>query len=76
MTCIAAYLLGVISFGVFILVVLLRVHRTPPPTLRRRNRDRLPEVRNVPPMPVCRVADDAEIGGIRYEHLGMTGLEE
>ncbi|MFM0141757.1 hypothetical protein [Paraburkholderia sp. RL18-085-BIA-A] len=77
---IAAYLLGVLSFGAFMLVMLLRVHRTPPPVLRRRkNRDRLPEVRNVPPMPVCKVAreaDFAEVGGISYQWLGVTGSEQ
>jgi hypothetical protein len=72
---IAAYLLGLLSFGVFMLVKLR--HRTPPPTLhRRKNRDRLPEVHNVPPMPVCKVARDAEVGGIEYRFMGATGLEE
>ncbi|KAA1013009.1 hypothetical protein FVF58_09470 [Paraburkholderia panacisoli] len=68
MTYVAAYLLGVITFGVFMLMKLR--HRTPAPTLyRRKNRDRLPEV---VPIPVV----DAGVGGIRYEHLGMTGFEE
>jgi hypothetical protein len=73
---IAAYLLGVITFGAFMIVMLLRVHRTPPPTLhRRKNRDRLPEVRNVPPMPVCKVARDPEVGAIDYQWINLTGEE-
>jgi hypothetical protein len=57
------------AFGV--LGALLLAFRTPSPVLRRRvNRDRLPEVGDVPPQP------GAEVGGIEYRFMGATGLEE
>jgi hypothetical protein len=37
-----------------------------------------PTLRDLPPMPECkpaRDADFAEVGGISYTHLGMTGEE-
>ena len=74
--CVAFYGLGVFNCAVLAAVYLLHRPRYVAPT-KRRNRGRLPEVRHEPPpMPVCKVAKDAEVGGIRYEHLGMTGLEE
>jgi hypothetical protein len=69
------YALGVASMCGLVGLYLLHRPRYVAPTMRR-HRDRLPEVHNVPPMPVCKPARDAEVGGIRYEHLGMTGLEE
>jgi hypothetical protein len=73
MTYIAAYLLGVISFGILMLVLLILLHRPryTAPT-RRRNRDRLPEVRNVPAMPVCKVAREE---GEPIRMYGVTGEE-
>lgn len=59
-------------FAMILLVFLVALHRPryEAPTLnRRRNRDR----------PVAEVVpswEQNEVGGIRYEHLGMTGLEE
>jgi hypothetical protein len=71
MTYIACYLLGVISFGIFMLVMLLRVHRTPPPTFkhRRANRDK-------PFVDVQPVWERSDVGGIEYRFMGTTGLEE
>jgi hypothetical protein len=66
---IVGYAIGVASMCGLVGLCLLHRPRYVAPTLRRR---RLPEVLNVPPMPVR----GAEMGGIRYEHLGMTGLEE
>lgn len=59
----AGFLLGASAFGM--LAILMLAHKPPPsPTLhaRRKYRDAVVEV-------------DRECG-IRYEHLGMTGLEE
>jgi cytochrome oxidase assembly protein ShyY1 len=58
-------------------LALWKLRRLPPPTKHRR-RHALPEVTHYPPMPPCkpaREADMADVGGIRYEHLGMTGEE-
>ncbi|MBB5414086.1 hypothetical protein [Paraburkholderia atlantica] len=52
-----------------VLGALLLAHRAPPVTLQRRKYrdapDRQPEA-----------ATTAEVGGVRYEHLGMTGYEQ
>jgi hypothetical protein len=45
----------------------------PPSRPPRKNRDRLPEVRNAPPMPVCKPAQE---DGVNYSFMGTTGLEE
>jgi hypothetical protein len=71
----AGFSLATFAWGIFYALILLHRPRYTAPT-RRRNRDRLPEVRNVPPMPVCKVARDAEVGGIEYRFMGATGLEE
>jgi hypothetical protein len=76
--CAAFYGLGVFNCAVLAAVCLLHRPRYNAPTLRRKNRDRLPEVRNAPPMPVCKVARDAdfaEVGGIEYRFMGQTGEE-
>lgn len=76
----AGFLLGVLAT----LLYLLRQPR-PPVTMheRRKYRDRpervggLPHTRMPPPpMPVCKPARDAEVGGIEYRFMGATGLEE
>jgi hypothetical protein len=72
---IVGYILGVASMCGLVGLYLLHRPRYTAPT-RRRNRDRLPEVRNYPPMPVCKPARDAEVGGIEYRFMGATGLEE
>jgi hypothetical protein len=51
----AGFSLATFAWGIFYALILLHRPRYTAPT-RRRNRDRLPEVRNVPPMPVCKVA--------------------
>lgn len=68
---IASYLLGALSFGAFMLWLLVKLHpKVTPPTLHRRaNRDRLPEVGDVPPVP------SAEVGGIDYQWINLTGEE-
>lgn len=109
---IAAYLLGAISFGVFVLVVMVRIHREPPGVTMHARRDQhefvhrkhrdAPLSVDVPPPWEREPVDDlkagilaaaraqgnsrfawqteqklkqSEVGGIRYEHLGMTGHE-
>lgn len=73
--CVAFYGLGVFNCAVLAAVYLLHRPRYVAPTMH--NRRGLPPVKQEPPtMPVCKVAKHAEVGGIRYEHLGMTGLEE
>lgn len=55
--CAAFYGLGVFNCAVFAAVCLLHRPRYVAPTMHaRKNRDRLPEVHNYPPMPVCKVA--------------------
>lgn len=72
---IAGYLLGI--FSVLILAALYLLHRPRYVAPTKHRRQGLQSVKQEPqPMPNCKVAKDAEVGGIRYEHLGMTGLEE
>jgi hypothetical protein len=74
--CVGFYGLGVFNCAVFAAVYLLHRPRYVAPTMHRRaNRDRLPEVRDVPPMPVCKPSPE-EVGGIEYRFMGATGLEE
>lgn len=68
--CITIFILASFIWGAFIAATLLIIFGGPryvAPTKRRKNRDRKPEVTS---------AEPAEVGGIRYEHLGITGLEE
>lgn len=63
------FVLGVFALGLLVFLVILHKPRPSAPTLRRRNRER--------PVPyVAPSWEQDELGGIRYEHLGMTGLEE
>lgn len=72
---VVGYVLGVASMCALVGLYLLHRPRYVSPTKHRRQS--LPPVRQEPPrMPQCKAAKDAEVGGIRYEHLGMTGLEE
>lgn len=66
---IAAYLLGALSFGAFMLWLLVKLHpKATPPTLhRRKNRDR--------PIPYIPPAWERE-EGVDYKWLGITGMEE
>jgi hypothetical protein len=67
------FLLGI--FACAILLVLMLAHRPLyTPTTMHRGRDRLPEVRHVPTMPVCKVArDDLPVEPIYM--YGVTGEE-
>ena len=72
---IVGYALGVASMCGLVGLYLLHRPRYVAPTMHRRQS--LQSVKQEPqPMPDCKVAKDAEVGGIRYEHLGITGLEE
>jgi hypothetical protein len=81
------FILGVFALGLLIFLVILHRPRYEAPTLsRRRNRDKvaplggyqpLPNTQmGPPPMPQCKPAKDAEVGGIEYRLMGATGLEE
>jgi hypothetical protein len=74
---IVGFALGI--FSILILAALYLLHRpryVAPTKYRRQWRDALPEVRNEPPpMPVCKPAREAEIGGIEYRFMGQTGEE-
>jgi hypothetical protein len=71
--CVGFYGLGVFNCAVFAAAYLLHRPRYEAPTLsRRRNRDRLPEVHNVPPMPECKVAREE---GEPIRMYGVTGEE-
>lgn len=73
--CVAFYGLGVFNCAVLAAVYLLHRPRYVAPTMRNRNRDRLPEVRHEPPaMPVCKVAKATD-DGVRYEWINLTGEE-
>lgn len=67
---IAAYLLGALSFGAFMLYLLVKLHpkATPPTKFHRRWSDRT----------VCEAAPplEREDAGIQYRFMGTTGLEE
>ena len=72
------FLLGLFACGV--LAFLLKAHKHPPPTLRRRNRDR--------PIPERNLFEEIKEGigelermrededRVRYQFMGTTGLEE
>lgn len=66
---IASYLLGAISFGVFVLVVLVRLHSKPPGiTMNAR------KPVDVPHREVKRQYRDAEVGeveGVQYRFMGV-----
>lgn len=66
------FILGIFALGLLLFLVVLHKPRYSAPTLRRKNRDRLPEVRNVPPMPECKPARE---DGVNYQWLGVTGEE-
>jgi hypothetical protein len=69
---IAAYLLGAISFGVFVLVVMVRLHNKPPSiTMAARKAVDVPHTRRQ-----WRDAPERREEGVRYEFMNMTGLEE
>jgi hypothetical protein len=57
----AGFSLATFAWGIFYALILLHRPRYTAPT-RRRNRDRLPEVHNYPPMPVCKPAKNPCIG--------------
>jgi hypothetical protein len=52
----AGFSLATFAWGIFCTLIMMHRPRGTAPTKRRMNRERLPEVRNVPPMPVCKVA--------------------
>jgi hypothetical protein len=69
----AGFSLATFAWGIFYALILHRP-RYMAPTLRRKNRDRLPEVRNVPPMPVCKPARE-ELPAEPVYMYGVTGEE-
>jgi hypothetical protein len=68
----AGFSLATFAWGIFYALILLHRPRYTVPTRRRKNRDGLPEVRNVPPMPVCKVAREE---GEPIRMYGVTGEE-
>lgn len=72
----AGFLLGIFACGV--LAFLLAAHKHPPPTLRRRNRDRQIPERNLFKELKEGVSELERMReeGVRYEFLGMTGSEQ
>ena len=84
---IVGFILGIFSLSLLIFLVVLHRPRYDSPTLyRRRNIDKqvpsggyqpLAHTRmGPPPPPVHKLARDAEVGGIDYQWLGMTGSEQ
>jgi hypothetical protein len=76
---IAAYLLGAISFGVFVLVVMVRLHNKPPSiTMNARKPVDVPcherKYRGKETTVVVPSWEREE--GVRYEFMNMTGLED
>lgn len=73
---IAAYLLGAISFGVFVLVVLVKLHKrpAPPPTLANRRKNRDARTKEVAPWNKGE-AEPSE-PGVRYEWINIAGESE
>ncbi|MFM0044103.1 hypothetical protein [Paraburkholderia sediminicola] len=86
---IALFLLASLAWGILIAGLLLYLHRprVTAPTLhhRRRNRDRLPDVHSVPPMPMykvprehcinCGLSVDPQCACERGRKLRDTGIE-
>lgn len=76
MTFLAGLLVGCILgiFSALVLALVVYAHRKPP---IRGYQPLPPTRRDPPPMPECKPAreDVRDVGGIRYEHLGMTGEE-
>jgi hypothetical protein len=67
---IAAYLLGAISFGAFVLVVMVRLHNKPPSiTMHARKPVDVPHRRQ------WRDAPERREDGVRYEWINLTGEE-
>lgn len=73
---VVGYILGIASCAIFAALLLLHKPRPMAPTLRRKYRDRLPEVRSEPPpMPECRPAQDESPIEPIYMY-GVTGEEQ
>jgi hypothetical protein len=73
---IVGFILGIFALSMLLFLVVLHRPRYESPTLSgRRNRDRLPEVSNVPPMPECKPARNDLPPEPMYMY-GVTGLEE
>jgi hypothetical protein len=81
---IVAYLFGAISFGVFVLVVLVKLHSRPPGITKHARRDTPIDVQHREFQRKYRDAREPGVAewnraetepGVRYEHLGMTGEE-
>lgn len=68
---IAAYLLGAISFGVFVLLMLVHLHRKPPGITKAARR----EPTDVPHREIKRQYRDAEVVEPIYMY-GVTGCEK
>jgi hypothetical protein len=81
--CVGFYGLGVFNCAVFAAVYLLHRPRYVAPTKRRKNRDNRErgQLMSEDEAAYAKKLDGghqpiSEVGGIRYEHLGMTGHEE
>lgn len=77
MLYILAYLAGALTFGLLTMAVLMRLHKTPPPTFhRRKNRD-APERKLFDEIKEGMADPERERnGGVDYKWLGMTGSEQ
>jgi hypothetical protein len=72
----AGYILGIASCAIFAALLLLHRPQSIAPTMRRKYRDRLPEVRSEPPpMPECKPARD-ELPIEPIYMYGVTGEEQ
>ena len=79
---IVSYMLGAISFGVIVLVVMVKLHERPatPPTMYRRQwRDRRnapgTEYVEVPPTVKWEARATEDGRGVRYEFMGVANEE-
>jgi hypothetical protein len=77
MLYILAYLTGALTFGLLTMVVLMRVHRVPPPTFHRRKhrdspeRDLFGELKEG-----MEELERERTGGVDYRFINLTGHED